>query len=113
MGTHREEIPAPYGSEEAMNRVTFWLNNEGDSFRVVFKEDDRLEIKRKMPLNPDIVFRIRFTLDCVRFEGWVQELTKDPLSSSALLGGISRRIGWKSFQSLKEALSRGVVPGQL
>jgi hypothetical protein len=113
LGTHREEIYTPYGPEEAIDRVTFWLNNEGDSFQVVSKEDDRLEIRRNVPLNPDIVFRIRFTSDCVRFEGWVQGFTKDPISSSAIWGGISRRMGWNDFQTLEKVLSRGVIPGQL
>ncbi len=72
-----------------------------------------MQLKRGMPMNPDIFFQLRLTEDSVRVECWVKGLTKDAISPKAVWGAISRRTGWGDFMKLKEILSHDVVPGSL
>jgi len=113
MGTYREEIYTPYGPNEAARRINEWLENGGRKYKVLERRSDRTQLKRGMPMNPDIYFQLRLTQDCVRAECWVKAMTKETISPKAIWGAISRRTGWNDFQKLKEALSHDVIPGSI
>lgn len=113
MGTYREEIYAPYGSHEAVQRITRWLETQGNNYKVIRQTTNEFILKRSMPMNPDIFFKLYLTEDTIHAECWVKGFTKDPISPKALWGAISRRTGWSNFQELKEVLSRDVIPGAI
>lgn len=113
MGTYREEIYTPYGVAEAESRIAEWLKGDGNKYKVLGRGVDYIKLKRGVPVNPDIYFDLRLTSEHVRAECWVKGFTKDPISPKAVWGGISRRTGWKDFQTLKDILCRGVDPGAL
>ena len=113
MRTYIEEIYTPYGMDEVKLRVNRWFAGDGKKYKIQKQTSNEILLKRGMTMNPDIYFQLTIGEDTVRFECWVKGFTKDPISSAAVWGAISRRTGWNDFQNLKAILIDGVIPGSL
>ncbi|MFW9908401.1 MAG: hypothetical protein ACFFEF_07485 [Candidatus Thorarchaeota archaeon] len=96
MGTYIEEIPFPYGEEDARIRINKWRENHGKDFKLEKRGSNWILIKHKT-----MHFIITFLPEVVKIEGWVGGVTKYSISPDAFVGAYARRKGWKVYETLR------------
>jgi DNA-directed RNA polymerase subunit RPC12/RpoP len=112
VGFYAEDIPLPYGVEEAAKRIGAWLESErGKNFRVREKGDNHVRLQGTwgpVLLGEDVWFDLRMSTDGVHAECWVSNLLNRKLSiAPALLGKYPREKAWADYVSLKTCLLAG------